>query len=124
MRSISHSFRFAAAAVGLALACAYMPASAAELAASTFNPHGFTLPAGTYRCDLNRSVDVAQVSPDMQSAVLRFDRKEYKMHAVAARSGALRYEDASSGLVWLVIVGKSMLLDTRHGRQLANDCKA
>jgi hypothetical protein len=45
------------------------------------------------------------------------------MHAVGARSGALRYEDPQSGLVWLVIATKSMLLDTKHGRQLANECK-
>ncbi len=45
------------------------------------------------------------------------------MHAVGARSGALRYEDSQSGLVWLVIATKSMLLDTKHGRQLANECK-
>ena len=38
------------------------------------------------------------------------------------RIGALRYEDDASGLVWIVIVGKSMLLDTRQGKQLANDC--
>lgn len=123
MRSISPSLRFVPFALGLALAAAVAPAQAADPAASSFNPHGFTLPTGTYRCDLNRSVDISQVSADMQSAVVRFDRKEYKMHAVTARSGALRYEDASSGLVWLVIVGKSMLLDTKHGRQLANDCK-
>jgi hypothetical protein len=76
-----------------------------------------------YRCDLNRSVHIRQVSPDMQSAVLNWDKKDYTLRAVNARSGALRYEDAASGLVWLVIVGKAMLLDTKHGKQLANDCK-
>jgi hypothetical protein len=45
------------------------------------------------------------------------------MQAVGARSGALRYEDPKSGLVWLVIPSKSMLLDTKKGRQLANECK-
>lgn len=123
MRSISPSLRVVPFALGLALAGAVAPTQAADPAVGSFNPHGFALPAGTYRCDLNRSVDISQVSADMQSAVVRFDKKEYKMHAVTARSGALRYEDASSGLVWLVIVGKSMLLDTKHGRQLANDCK-
>ncbi len=126
MRSTrSHFARFASLAVVASLACLQLPATAAETAeAQSFNPHHFKFPAGVYRCELNRSVDVAQVSPDMQSAVLRFDKKEYRMKAVHARSGALRYEDPSSGLVWLVIASKSMLLDTKHGRQLANECKA
>ena len=88
-----------------------------------FNPHRFAFPAGIYRCELNRSVDVRQVAADMQSAVVRWNKKDYTLRAVSARSGALRYEDAASGLVWIMIVGKSMLLDTRHGKQLANECK-
>lgn len=78
---------------------------------------------GTYKCELKREVHVTQVSDDGRSAVLRFNKKDYPVKAVEARTGALRYEDAGSGLVWLVIVGKSMLLDTRKGEQLANECK-
>jgi hypothetical protein len=87
------------------------------------NPHGFVFPVGLYRCDLDRSVDVREVARDMRSAIVRWNKKDYVLRAVAARTGALRYEDPSSGLVWLVIVGKSMLLDTKLGKQLANDCR-
>lgn len=90
----------------------------------TFNPAGLPFSAGTYRCELNRKVDVRHVANDLQSAVLHWDRRDYTMRAVNTASGALRYEDAASGLVWIVIVGKSMLLDTKLGRQLANECKA
>jgi hypothetical protein len=78
---------------------------------------------GTYRCELERQVHVTQVSADGRSAVVRWNRRDYTLKVVEARTGALRYEDASSGLVWLVIVGKSMLLDTRAGKQLANECR-
>ncbi len=78
---------------------------------------------GTYRCEMKREVHVSQVSDDGRSAILRFNKRDYPVKAVEARTGALRYEDAGSGLVWLVIVGKSMLLDTRKGEQLANECK-
>lgn len=121
MRSIVHSLRFLPVVAGVALAGAQLPAAAADQA--SFNPHGLKMPTGVYRCDLNRSVSVRQVSADMSSAVVQFGKKEYRMHAVGARSGALRYEDPSSGLVWLVIPTKSMLLDAKHGKQLANDCK-
>lgn len=123
MRSKSLVSVLASAAVGVGLAAVQVSAVAAEPVASDFNPHRFAFPTGVYRCELNRSVNVRQVSPDMQSAVLQFDKKEYRMRAVQARSGALRYEDSASGLVWLVIVGKSMLLDTKNGRQLANECR-
>lgn len=118
--------KFAAIAAGLVLAAVQSPVSAADeepVQIASFNPHGFKVPPGVYRCDLNRSVHIRQVSPDMQSAVLNWDKKDYTLRAVNARSGALRYEDAASGLVWLVIVGKAMLLDTKHGKQLANECK-
>ncbi len=116
--------RLACLAVAAAAVSMPLSTSAADQSdASSFNPHNFKFPAGVYRCELNRSVDVEQVAPDMQSAVLRFDKKEYRMKAVHARTGALRYEDAQSGLVWLIIAGKSMLLDTKHGKQLANECK-
>lgn len=104
-----------------------LPAPAAAVQAvspaSIFNPAGLPFSAGMYQCELNRKVHVRSVTPDLQSAVLSWDRKEYTMRAVGTRTGALRYEDAASGLVWLVIVGKSMLLDTRRGQQLANECK-
>lgn len=120
--------QFAAVAAVLAFAPLHASASAPALQeeplqVAGFNPHGFTVPAGIYRCDLGRSVHVRQVSPDMLSAVVHWNKKDYTLRAVNARSGALRYEDAASGLVWLVIVGKSMLLDTRQGKQLANDCR-
>ena len=78
--------------------------------------------AGHYRCELNRSVHVRHVTPDLQSAVLQWNRKDYTLRAVEARTGALRYEDPQSGLVWITITGKSMLLDSKHGKQLANEC--
>lgn len=116
--------RLAPFAVAAAVASMPLSTSAADPAeAPSFNPHNFKFPVGVYRCELNRSVDVRQVSPDMQSAVLSFDKKEYKLKAVQAKSGALRYEDDQSGLVWLIIASKSMLLDTKHGKQLANECK-
>lgn len=122
MRPIS----FAILAAGLALAAVQAPAFAADeepVQIASFNPHGFKFPTGTYRCDLHRQVLVRQVSPDMQSAVVNWNKRDYTLRAVNARSGALRYEDTVSGLTWLVIVGKSMLLDTKQGKQLANDCK-
>jgi hypothetical protein len=120
------STRYAAIAAALAIGAVQLPAAASSPEAGEaagFNPHGFKFPAGVYRCELNRSVHVREVAPDMQSAVVNWNKRDYTLRAVNARSGALRYEDPTSGLVWLVILEKSMLLDTRQGKQLANECK-
>jgi hypothetical protein len=83
----------------------------------------FAAEPGLYRCELDRKVTVRRIAPDRQSLVLNWQGQDHPMRAVNARTGALRYESPQSGLTWLVIAGKSMLLDSRGGRQLANECK-
>ena len=78
---------------------------------------------GLYRCELNRRVTVRRIADDGRSMVISWDGKDHALDAVEARTGALRYENSKQGLMWLTIVGKSMLLDTRKGQQLANECK-
>ena len=84
---------------------------------------GLVAATGNHRCEMNRNVLVRQVSPDKQTAVVQWERKDYTLKAIDTRSGALRYEDRASGLTWIVLYNKAMLLDTKQGRQLANDCR-
>lgn len=79
--------------------------------------------AGLYRCELSRSVTIRKVAADGKSLVLNWAGRDHDFSAVEARTGALRFENMSEGMVWLVIIGKAMLLDTRKGKQLANECK-
>ncbi|MEZ5660241.1 MAG: hypothetical protein R3E83_17410 [Burkholderiaceae bacterium] len=78
--------------------------------------------SGEYECDLSRRVELKEVDPDGLSATLHWQGRDYPMQAVRAATGALRLEDPQAGLVWLTILGKSILLDSRDGKQLANDC--
>jgi hypothetical protein len=100
------------------------PAGRPAVVPAGFNPYRIAMPSGAYRCELGRSVQVRDVSADMRTAVLRWGSRDYTLRAVQARSGALRYEDETSGLAWIVIPGTSMLLDTREGQRLANACRA
>ncbi len=100
-------------AVSIGLACA----------AGAVQAQGLTLTKGIYKCELNRQVDVTDIAPDKSTATIKWGKRGYVLRAVPARTGALRYEDVESGLTWLVIVGKSMLLDTKNGKQLANECR-
>lgn len=46
----------------------------------------------------------------------------YRMHPVRTSTGALRLEDAQAGAVWLQLANKSMLMDQKKGRRMADDC--
>lgn len=109
----------AAAAISLSL----VTAAGSALSAEGTHP-SIKLTPGVYHCDMNRRVELRQVADDKKSAILYWERRNYTLHAVSTQTGALRLEDKTSGLTWIVIPGKSMLLDTRLGRQLANDCRA
>jgi hypothetical protein len=99
-------------------------AAAPSFATATAAPENFEFRTGIYRCELNQSVHVRKVSEDLKSVVIEWQKKDYTVRAVDTRSGALRYEDAGSGLVWIMITGKSMLLDARRGQRLADECRA
>ncbi|MFM2398451.1 MAG: hypothetical protein RL341_608 [Pseudomonadota bacterium] len=76
---------------------------------------------GSFKCDLGRSVMVA--AKDDTNVNLNWQGKTYAMAKVPTSSGAMRFEDKASGLVWIQIPAKSMLMDSKAGRQLAQDCK-
>jgi hypothetical protein len=82
-----------------------------------------SLSAGTYHCELNQNVQFEKVSQDRKSAVLKWGKKNYAMKAVETQTGAIRYEDKASGMVWLMVANKSMLLNQKHGQRLADECK-
>lgn len=46
----------------------------------------------------------------------------YRMKAVATTTGAIRLEDAKAGTVWLQLANKSMLMDQKNGRRVADEC--
>ncbi|MGC1440634.1 MAG: MliC family protein [Burkholderiaceae bacterium] len=78
---------------------------------------------GTYRCELKRSVRVTGVSPADEYIDIQWASKNHRLAAVTSNSGARRYENKVSGLTWIGVVGKAMLLDAKRGKQLANECR-
>jgi len=79
--------------------------------------------SGLYRCHQAAQVMVKSIAPDQSSIVIQFKGKDYLLFAIDTDTGALRYQDPRSGITWIKIPLKSMLLDSRLGRQLANDCR-
>jgi len=117
---MSNTFRWSACALASGFVLAAGLVSASPL---TAHPDVRMSP-GVYRCELNRQVHVRHISYDRRSAVLTWNKRDYQLEAVSTQSGAMRFEDRLSGLAWISIVDKSLLLDTRTGKQLANDCRS
>ncbi|ALK89117.1 hypothetical protein [Limnohabitans sp. 63ED37-2] len=46
----------------------------------------------------------------------------YRMYPVRTSTGALRLEDKKAGAVWLQLANKSMLMDQKKGRRVADEC--
>jgi len=76
-----------------------------------------------YSCELNNKVTIYRNLMDDSHIVLRWQDRLRLMDKVGTTTGAKRYENAKLGLVWIGIPSKGILLDSKQGRQLANECK-
>jgi hypothetical protein len=80
------------------------------------------LVTGRFNCEMNNQVDIKM--GDGQRAIdLTWKGHVYVMLPVATSTGALRFEDRDSGMIWIQIPAKSMLLNSKRGEQVANECK-
>jgi hypothetical protein len=81
------------------------------------------LVTGRLSCALDDKIDI-RIGDGQRNIDLKWRGNNYTMLPVTTSTGALRFEDRGSGLVWIQIPAKSMLLNAKLGQQLANDCKA
>lgn len=78
--------------------------------------------AGNFPCELGVSVDVQPLAAHEGHFRLVLGKQNFVMVPVSTESGAVRLEDASSGSVWLQLANKSMLLNHKQGKRLADAC--
>lgn len=77
---------------------------------------------GTAACEFNRTVDVAAVPDKPGYFHVRFKSADYVMVPEETTTGAVKLRERRSGVIWLQIPTKSMLLDEREGRRLVDAC--
>lgn len=78
-----------------------------------------------YSCAGGAKITVFRNPNDPENVALRWGNNRItRMKRVQTDSGAERLEHQKRGLVFIGIPAKAMLLDSKHGRQLANDCKS
>lgn len=77
---------------------------------------------GDVACEFNQVVNVSPVAGQPGHFQLRFKRTVYTVIPEETTSGALRLEDKKTGIVWLQIPSKSMLMNARLGQRLVDGC--
>lgn len=77
---------------------------------------------GVIPCELGAMVDL-QVDPKANSQfLLKHGKDTFHMRPVLTSTGVVRLEDSKTGAVWLQISNKSMLMNQKLGRRLADEC--
>ena len=76
---------------------------------------------GAVPCELGAKVVVKQDS-SAGRFLLQLGRQSFRMEPTLTTTGAIRLEDPATGVVWLQLGNKSMLLNQRLGKRLADAC--
>lgn len=79
--------------------------------------------ATDFHCELGNKLTIYRNTDDDQHIALRWQQRLHRLARVDTSTGAQRFENHKYGLVWIGIPAKGMLLDSKKGRQLANECK-
>ncbi len=114
----------AAARKATAAAGAAGAATAAALALADDNQkHAFTLThLGEYECEFKRAVRVLAHPKHEGYVDLQFDKRVITARPVLSSTGAVRLEDVTGRYLMVQIAFKSMLMDTRLGQRVADEC--
>lgn len=75
------------------------------------------------QCELGNKLTLYRNAGDDQHMALRYNKRVHRMTRASTTTGADRFENSKFGLTWIGIPAKGMLLDSKQGRQLANECR-
>ncbi|HXE22560.1 MAG TPA: hypothetical protein VN617_09545 [Rhodoferax sp.] len=79
---------------------------------------------GTFPCELGESVTVTADPKSPGYFDLQMKKARYHLAPVTTATGAIRLEDPVTGAVWLQLPDKSMLLNEKLGKRLADACES
>lgn len=76
-----------------------------------------------FNCELGNKVTIYTNDNDDKHIAIRWKDKVHRLGRIGTSTGANRFENRKAGLVWINIPSKAMLLDSKKGQQLANECR-
>lgn len=77
---------------------------------------------GSYDCSDNLKLMVANTSNAQGYVDVTAGKSKYTMKPIITSTGALRMEDVGGRMLLLQIANKSMLMDQKEGRRVADNC--
>ena len=92
------------------------PLTAAELAIAD------KVLVGTKPCELGNTVRIEADPQQPGFFRLTMGPHRYRVRPVETSTGAVRLEDPQQGAVWIQLPNKSMLMNQKLGRRLADEC--
>lgn len=105
----------------IALAAALLPAAATELSPGQMEAASRVY-LGTADCEMKQSVHLRALEDRPGHFELTHKKMRYTLVPEVTTTGAVRLEDRRSGLVWIQIPAKSMLLNSKAGRREVDGC--
>lgn len=79
---------------------------------------------GTLPCELGQTVVLLAEPGEAGYFSLRIGKARYRLSPELTTTGAVRLEDKAAGIVWLQLANKSMLMNHKLGRRMADECKS
>lgn len=77
---------------------------------------------GRYDCELNQSIEVTPNAKRAGYIDVKHGKSTWMMKPVLSSTGAVRLEDVKGQTLVVQIANKSMLMDTKAGRRLVDEC--
>jgi len=79
---------------------------------------------GRIVCELG---NVVHITPDPQNRgffTLQMGKHRFHLSPVPSATGAIRLEDTQEGAMWLQLANKSMLMNSKLGQRMADECQS
>ena len=74
-------------------------------------------------CELGNSVTITQDPQQPSRFIVQMKKTTFYMTPVQTSTGAVRLEDAQAGAMWLQLPHKSMLMNSKLGQRMADECQ-
>lgn len=79
---------------------------------------------GTLACEFKQSVQLQPNQDKPGHFHLTIRNRHFDLRPVLSSTGAVRLEDKAQGAVWIQLANKSMLMDQKVGRRMADECQS